>query len=238
MIQQELPRSETNDQNLVTEMSNLANTLSEALDPKNQDQALPPDAPLIERAMETVKKAKRKIAEQAACIAHLERIIMIDPLTNLLNRKGFEQELTRVLAASRRYNETGMLIFVDLDESEPNKNRSSNEVRDEILKEVALLLERNVREGDYVSRLGNNEFAILLIRISEKDGIARAESLSRRLNNSYFTWMSEVIGIRANCSIKVIDGSENTEMILERTDNTEHGIERIQTVTDTSRSFV
>ena len=69
-------------------------------------------------------------------------------------------------------------------------------------------------------------------------GSGTGEALVRRLNNSYFSWMGEVIGIRAHCSMQVINGSEDSQAILQRTDNPEGSIIRTRVVTDTSRTFV
>ena len=110
-----------------------------------------------------------------------------DPLTGLLNRRGFEKELSRVLATARRYDEQGVLIYLDLDDFKRVNDNYGHSAGDEMLKQVACFLDKSVRRSDYVARLGGDEFAILLIKISDMNGILRAEIMNRRLNREVQT---------------------------------------------------
>jgi len=216
-MQQGLLEKETGKGNSVTEINILAENLAETVD-MNQADKETPAVTLIDRAITAVQGAEQKIEAQAKRIADLERMVMVDPLTGLLNRRGFEKELRRVLATARRYDEQGVLIYLDLDDFKRVNDTYGHLAGDEMLKQVACFLDKSVRRSDYVARLGGDEFAILLIKISDMNGVLRAEIMNRRLNQAYLRWKGKMIGIRASLGIQPFDGTETVEELLDKAD--------------------
>ena len=97
-----------------------------------------------------------------ARISELEARVDIDPLTDMLNRRGFERELKRSLAYVKRYGTSAALVYVDLDGFKPVNDRHGHAAGDAVLKAIAAALVRNVRASDVVARVGGDEFAVLL----------------------------------------------------------------------------
>jgi diguanylate cyclase (GGDEF)-like protein len=97
-----------------------------------------------------------------ARISELEARIDIDPLTDILNRRGFERELKRSLAYVKRYGTSVALVYVDLDGFKPVNDHHGHAAGDTVLKAIAAALVRNVRASDVVARIGGDEFAVLL----------------------------------------------------------------------------
>jgi diguanylate cyclase (GGDEF)-like protein len=117
-------------------------------------------------------KLEESLNQQNDRIGYLERLAMTDSMTGILNRRGFQAEMQRVLASARRFRETGVLAYIDLDEFKPINDTYGHACGDEVLCHVARLLERMTRGMDYVARLGGDEFAVLLVRTNweAKDG--------------------------------------------------------------------
>ena len=111
-----------------------------------------------------------------ARIAELEARIDVDPLTETLNRRGFERELTRSLAYVKRYGASAALIYLDLDGFKPVNDRHGHAAGDAVLKAVAAALVRHVRASDVVARIGGDEFVVLLWNVER----ARRRSQGRR----------------------------------------------------------
>jgi diguanylate cyclase (GGDEF)-like protein len=119
------------------------------------------DAPPHELLAEVVR-LKRALADANERIAELEARADVDPLLDVLNRRGFERELTRSLAYFERYGTRAGLIFIDLDGFKPINDIYGHTAGDALLKAVAATLVSRVRASDVVARLGGDEFCILM----------------------------------------------------------------------------
>ena len=100
-------------------------------------------------------------------IAELEARADVDPLLDILNRRGFERELARSLAYVKRYGTAAALVFIDLDGFKAVNDRHGHAAGDALLKAVARQLTGHVRASDVVARLGGDEFAVLMWNVSE-----------------------------------------------------------------------
>ena len=137
---------------------------------------------LLVRALGRIAEAEKAIVEKDAMIDRLKSMAMTDPLTGLLNRRGFEEHLRRITATAERHGQGGALVYLDLDDFKPINDRIGHEAGDTALCHVANFLVKNVRATDIVARLGGDEFAILMVQTDAKEGRAKAKILQRRLN--------------------------------------------------------
>lgn len=137
---------------------------------------------LLVRALGRIAEAEKAIVEKDAMIDSLKSMAMTDPLTGLLNRRGFEEHLRRITATAERHGQGGALVYLDLDDFKPINDRIGHEAGDTTLCHVANFLVKNVRATDIVARLGGDEFAILMVQTDAKEGRAKAKILQRRLN--------------------------------------------------------
>ena len=85
-----------------------------------------------------------------------------DPLTNLFNRRRFEEELEDWLAQAKRYTTHGALLFIDLDNFKRINDTFGHYTGDKLLKTVANTLQKRLRYTDTLARFGGDEFAIIL----------------------------------------------------------------------------
>lgn len=85
-----------------------------------------------------------------------------DPLTGLLNRRGFGRDLRRHVSRLARYGKKGALLMLDLDNFKSYNDAHGHAGGDELLRAVADGLSSRLREGDVVGRIGGDEFAVLL----------------------------------------------------------------------------
>lgn len=170
---------------------------------------------------ETLKlayKLEESINQQNERIAYLDRLAMTDSLTGILNRRGFQAELHRVLASARRFKETGVLAYIDMDGFKPVNDTYGHACGDEVLCHVARILERMTRGMDYVARLGGDEFAVLLVRSGWEDGKRRAEKISYELNNTTLRWKEHSIDLKASIGTQAYDHTSLTHDLMNAAD--------------------
>ncbi len=92
----------------------------------------------------------------------MEQMAFYDTLTNLANRRLFQDRLNQAIQHSMRSEQISALLYLDLDNFKRVNDTLGHETGDNLLKEVALRLQNCVRKEDTVGRTGGDEFTILL----------------------------------------------------------------------------
>jgi diguanylate cyclase (GGDEF)-like protein len=119
------------------------------------------------------------ITDRKAKEQQMESIATSDPLTGVLNRRGFERDAAMRLTQSDD-EATGALLFVDLNEFKGINDRYGHEVGDQLLKIAAERLRKSLRSCDIIGRLGGDEFVAL---VPDVDATI-ADKLAKRLTSS------------------------------------------------------
>jgi diguanylate cyclase (GGDEF)-like protein len=112
----------------------------------------------------------------------LKRLVAVDALTGIANRRHFDRVLDRELRRARRERQPLSLIFLDLDEFKRFNDNYGHAHGDEVLRQVALTLDETFRRGgDLVARYGGEEFAVVLPGVDARRAGLYAERLRRRV---------------------------------------------------------
>jgi diguanylate cyclase (GGDEF)-like protein len=119
----------------------------------------------------------RMVLEHEAIQHEMARQARTDPLTGLLNRRAFLEEMTRHIDRLDREEQPGTLLFADLDYFKPVNDRLGHEAGDDVLVRTANILRKAVRPSDLVARLGGDEFALWMDGADHMTAAERAENL-------------------------------------------------------------
>ena len=103
-----------------------------------------------------------EVTELRRAERELERLATQDALTGLPNRHRLEQELHRAIAHATRSGDGLALLYIDLDGFKAVNDRGGHGTGDRLLREVAHRLQQGLRQGDFVARVGGDEFVALL----------------------------------------------------------------------------
>jgi len=123
----------------------------------------------------------RDISEFKQTVDDLKYLAYYDQLTKIPNRTLFMDRSATAIRQSRRDNEHLAIVYIDLDEFKIINDRLGHEYGDIFLKELSLRFQKCIRESDTVSRVGGDEFTILMPKISH---INDASSLAERILES------------------------------------------------------
>ena len=124
----------------------------------------------------------------------METLAFFDPLTGLSNRRLFIDRLEKAVSESRRRNTFIALLFIDLDQFKRVNDSLGHEAGDQLLVEIARRLEGSVRASDTVSRIGGDEFTVLLGDIDSSNGVRHiCEKILTRLGKPIAINNQEVI---------------------------------------------
>jgi diguanylate cyclase (GGDEF)-like protein len=129
---------------------------------------------------------------------------ILDPLTNVLNRRGLEQALERELARYRRYGYDLTVAILDLDHFKQLNDSYGHVAGDSVLTEVATQLVKRLRGTDQFGRFGGEEFVLILPHSSVERSGQLLESLCEALREYPFAFLDTTV--RATASF----GATNT----------------------------
>ncbi len=134
----------------------------------------------------------------------LESLVMQDGLTRLLNRRAFDDRLEDEHKRSRRYNQPLALIMLDIDHFKQVNDQYGHPTGDEILRQMAVLLQSNVREIDAVARYGGEEMAIILPTTDIIHARALAERIRRSIARNEFSIAGKAFHITVSIGLAVL----------------------------------
>ena len=186
--------------------------------PEESKAAKPPSRAA---AMQLAAEVERLAAELQAShtrITELEARIDVDPLTETLNRRGFERELTRSLAYVKRYAVSAALVYLDLDDFKPVNDRHGHAAGDAVLKAIAATLVRHVRASDVVARIGGDEFVVLLWNVTDADAAAKASALEAAVYATPVRWGASTLVVGASAGLSIIGPLDTSAEVLARAD--------------------
>lgn len=153
---------------------------------------------------------KRRIEMQQK---QLEQMAYYDSLTDLPNRRLFKKLIEQELASMHRHGHESVVIMLDIDDFKNINDTYGHPVGDEILRQLAHLLNSNIRKYDTVCRFGGEEFIILMPKTSLEGGAVFAERLRKLIMEEKFIVGS--ITLQITCSFGVsllsVNDGQNSE---------------------------
>ena len=120
------------------------------------------------------------ITERKRIEQQMMKMATLDHLTGMSNRHSFQIEIAREIATAKRYGSDLALFYLDLDQFKLINDNSGHEAGDQLLKLVSKTLECSVRNTDFLSRIGGDEFTLIMPK-ADKKGI---ENVAKKINEN------------------------------------------------------
>jgi diguanylate cyclase (GGDEF)-like protein len=210
-----IPHSDpVDDPELINKLGAITNQLLKDL-PADKDARA---RTLLERTLRYAAESEQRMADQMARISQLEFLSNTDALTGLLNRRGFCDHLGYALGRARRYGETGVIAYCDLDTFKSVNDAFGHSGGDALLIRVGDALAGSVRDIDIVGRLGGDEFGVVLVNTNWKDGAKRLRSLHWKLDNTAASYRGHDIPVQVSVGVEPYGPHDNPEELLHRAD--------------------
>ena len=124
-----------------------------------------------------------------------------DPLTELYNRRFFDQRLREEYAFATRHQRPLSVIIVDLDHFKRVNDSYGHPGGDEVLRQVGRLVKRCVRQEDVACRLGGEEFGVIVRSDGREGSRAVAERMRKRIEETLVPFREHLIQVTASAGI-------------------------------------
>lgn len=174
---------------------------------------------LLKHAYQQITSSEKMIAEQKKRIQELEDLAATDPLTGLMNRRGFEKFFDHELERIRRYHSPGALfVLIDLDKFKPINDKYGHLAGDASLKLVAEKLLQSIRILDGAARLGGDEFTLLLTQIEPEKTTLRIQKIRQTLDDMKLDWQGEKIHFGASIGLATVTAESEFSAVYHAAD--------------------
>lgn len=167
--------------------------------------------PAVQREVRELESRKaRRQAEQT--IIHMA---YHDALTGLANRNEFEHRLKDAITLSKLRHIQHGLMYLDLDQFKIINDTCGHVAGDELLRQLSIVLNNQIRETDTLARLGGDEFGILLDNCTIETAITISENIISKVNDFTFQWQGKSIDISTSIGLVGINSkSRNVSSVL------------------------
>ena len=145
----------------------------------------------------------------------LSRLINIDHLTKVNNRKSIETILRKEFNRAKRYAHPLSLIMIDIDDFKKVNDTYGHNVGDKVLKEFAKIISSTIRESDHLGRWGGEEFILVATVTTLDDALLLAEKIRAKVAGSTFMDSQKM-----SCSIGVaqFEDQEDADLFVNHAD--------------------
>ena len=162
--------------------------------------------PAIERELREVETRRaHRMAEET-----IRHMAYHDALTGLTNRHEFERRLRRALYHAQEEGAQHALLYLDLDQFKIINDTCGHIAGDEMLKQVAVVLQQPIRETDTLARLGGDEFGVLLENCPQDRAEAIARALLQEIRDFRFVWQDKTFALGVSIGLVMITGDGKT----------------------------
>jgi len=156
----------------------------------------------ITERVKTEHELEEKTAELIAANKALSLIAITDGLTQVFNRRRFDEILVKELKRfTRRKYSSVSLMMIDIDHFKKLNDNYGHLAGDGVLREVAVLLKNAVRETDTVARYGGEEFVIVLPDTTREGAAIKAESLRQKVQDKSFAGLGKEVHITVSIGV-------------------------------------
>jgi diguanylate cyclase (GGDEF)-like protein/PAS domain S-box-containing protein len=142
----------------------------------------------LEEAQRNLRQEQEKLQEMNN---RLSDLASLDALTQLRNRRAFEDRLEDELRRSRRHGYATSLVLLDIDHFKAFNDTYGHPAGDEVLRQMGRLLRRTLRVSDFAARYGGEEFAIILPNTDAEGAGVASENIRDAIQSA--TWAQRPI---------------------------------------------
>jgi diguanylate cyclase (GGDEF)-like protein len=161
---------------------------------------------------------REELVRQLIRSAAAEKLSLVDPLTEVFNRRYLQHLLPKEIARADRRESKLALMMIDVDAFKSVNTRFGHLVGDQVLVEVARLLNRTFRASDTVVRYGGDEFLVVMSHTDER----QAEIAAKRVLSQVDNWNAkgQIAGYRMglSCGVTVYSKGQTVKEVLEAAD--------------------
>ncbi len=144
--------------------------------------------------------------------------LIFDTLTGIHNRMAYNDHIKKLMARWKRYGEQFCYAIIDIDHFKNVNDTYGHNTGDKVLKLVASIMQKNIRESDTLFRIGGEEFVLILPNTSLDQAEPTIEKIRNAVSSSGFRFKDDKVVIHISAGLTEVNDSDTEESLYERAD--------------------
>jgi diguanylate cyclase (GGDEF)-like protein len=170
------------------------------------------------RLQQDLSSAHKEIQRQRAEVASLSAEARTDTLTGLPNRRSFNEDLARRFDQWQRHNIPLSLLMVDVDSFKRFNDEHGHQTGDEVLRAIAQMLQKTLRQMDLAARFGGEEFALLLPGTNLQGATTVAERVRAAVASEALFHGGKELRVTVSIGVSSVADLDDAELFIKRAD--------------------
>lgn len=172
----------------------------------------------LERMQQRLGQLERESEQLRAAVQRKDEEALIDPLTGIANRGGYERRVLEEFERWQRYGAPLSLALFDVDHFKRINDEYGHSAGDKALRMIAQLLAQRLRRIDFMARYGGEEFVALLPGTSADSAFTVVDRLRERVAAAGFHYKGEPVTISLTAGVTAFGAGDTIEAAIERAD--------------------
>lgn len=172
----------------------------------------------VHQANQRVETANQKIEKLKQQMEKIKQKISIDPLTRVDNRRAFDAKIKQEFASFKRYGSKSSMIMIDIDHFKMVNDTYGHRTGDGVLRVVAGIIKKEIRDIDSLARYGGEEFAVILPHTVLAPALEVAERLRAKVEESHFSYKGKHFSVTISLGVGEILEDDTLENFIQRVD--------------------
>jgi diguanylate cyclase (GGDEF)-like protein len=168
---------------------------------------------IVESLKQSLYERTRELTEKNQI---LEELVIHDQLTQIYNRRFFDQKLEEYSLLTIRINQALSCIMADIDHFKDFNDTYGHQAGDFVLRNFALILKENIRRTDICARYGGEEFVVLLPNTTLKDASRIAEKIRIKIAEKELSYDGKVLRVTVSFGVAMGRKASELEEVLVR----------------------
>jgi len=174
---------------------------------------------MVDRLEEQIMNLDQKVKEKTE---KLKQLAITDSLTGLYNRRYFSEVALEIFELEKRESDTLSIIMLDIDKFKRVNDTYGHQAGDEVIVQIAIILDRMKRESDVVCRYGGEEFILLLPKTSGDGAYVVAERIREEVAETIINFQKEKqisFTVSLGVSEVIYEKDNHIEAVIKRADD-------------------
>ncbi|MDX1974325.1 MAG: GGDEF domain-containing protein [Rickettsiales bacterium] len=167
---------------------------------------------------EKLDDVNHELARTKESLAELERLVDVDCVAPIPNRRAFMRRLAWTISMHERYGHPCTILYFDINDFKGINDNYGHAAGDLAIRHISQLLASSMRDSDFLARIGGDEFAVIMYYAEEDVARKRGTKITEHLRQTPFIFAGKNISITAACGVYSVRSGDDAESTLAAAD--------------------